>query len=443
MPPIDFPNLIITDSSHSNAAKKLGASDPRFHDAKFVEIQTPEGFIDRLREKAVTGNLVLVLDGDKDGSILIDGVPLDLKDLTGVKLQVKDSVYLEGESAKAFPAAASLQAKVKAAQFHDEWEVLELPIIEVVVDEGYAQVVDSTAGPKGLMHFVTLRKEGEAVVLRAKLVSANTPKNRNALKWNAPAGYRVPGNQWKVKITRNRTKKVKIPLVFYGKVIREVVVWVMWCRLKPLYSGQSVLDPVDNLGASQPRTTGALEAHGYVDWLMIITPSEIYGDKDRPALEQQEPAKVPGEEVFPDPFFGWEVATDVRAFSKKVTPTGKSVVLTAKTDPDGMYQWPNEDGKGLSEADKHENPYDDKAFFFGWPCRWEPPFHDSDGDPGEIRGLHDQARVFARVQLGSKWCRCSAVKRMRLQASALKSASGEWKQEPLTVPILEMNNSHW
>jgi hypothetical protein len=410
---------MITDSKNFDAAKKLKADDVRFTSANIVKVDTVDALIAELRNPVTVPRLILALDGDKNGAIEVDGVPLDLKDLTGVKMVVKDGIFLEGTSIKPFSGAATLKAKLipagNTSGVTDEWVVLELPQIAVVVDDNDEKTheVASTKGPGRLMHFVTVQETakkgvpGSKVVLHAKLVSANTAKNLKELK-------------------SHHTTQTTTCLTGFK-------------------TSDSPLNQ-DKLGALQPRTTGELDALGYVDWIITIKPPEIISDADRPDLEHQKKQKVPGENVVPDPFFGWELATDEREFIKKVTPTGKQVVLTGKTDPEGMYRWPNGDAEGLSTADEqnkdYEDPYTTKPFH-GWPSRWELAFKDSDGDPGEIRGFHRQGRVFERVQLDTTWYRCSDIKRYRLKASAKKLPSGEWEQEPNTEPLLELNNKKW
>jgi hypothetical protein len=68
---------------------------------------------------------------------------------------------------------------------------------------------------------------------------------------------------------------------------------------------------------------------------------------------------------------------------------------------------------------------------------------DDDGANGEIRGFHRQARVLARVQLQTKWYRCSNINRYRYRDSAKMMSSGKWDAEPGTEPILQMNNKNW
>jgi hypothetical protein len=335
------------------------------------------------------------------------------------------------------------------APVRDEWIVLELPEVAVVVDDNdkWTHEVASTKGHDGLTHFVTVQEKakkgmkGSKVTLHAKLVNANTAANRKQLKWDAAPKYAVPNDQWTVQIPREKVDKVQIPLMFKSNVVKQVVVWVVWCDLSALTSLESPLNH-DKLGSLQPRTTGALEAIGNVDWLITIKPPQIISDADRPDLEHQKKQKVPGENVAPEPFFGWELATDVRILIRKVTSTGRHVVLSGKNDPDGMYRWAGKDAEGLSTADEHEDPYSPDPFH-GWPSRWELSFDDSIGEPGEIRGFHKQARVFERVQLDNAWYRCSDVKRYRLKASAKKLPSGQWEPEPNTKPLLELNNKNW
>jgi len=457
--PQDFNTLMITDSKNHIGADNLKATDARFVYATIVEVNTVDAFIAELRKPLTTGVLVLALSGDKNGAIEIEGSPLDLKKLTGVKLVVQDVIFLEGISPKAFVGAATLKAKLiepgSSGGVKDEWE-LSLPKVAVVVDgnDKLTHEVAGTKGDDGFLHFVTVQKKSpkgakSEVILRAKLVTGDTAENLNQLKWDSPK-YRDPKDQRTVRISREKSDRVQIPLVFKGKVVKQVVIWIVWCELTPLMTSNSPLIPGDELGTLQPRTTGPpqLQALGYVDWLITIQPPGIISDADRPDLEHPTKQQVlPGELVVPNPFFGWDLATDERVFRKKVTPKGKHVVLSGKNDPGGMYRWPNGDAEGLSTLDSTndqvENPYTSKPPFHGWPCRWTESFEDSYGDPGEVRGFHRQGRVFERVQLGTTWYRCSEIKRLRLKASAKKTTAGEWKPEPGVDPVFQPDNKNW
>ena len=416
-------------------------------------MKTVDEFVAVLGQSKTAGVLVLVLDGDEDGRIEIEGKPVDLKDLTGVQLKVADDIYLEGESLNKFSGAATLKAKVKAqGVVRDDWEVVSLPQFAVEVDtknDKRTHKIPSTMDKDGLTHFVTVKEKNGYVRLRARIttVDIDTPKNRKELKWDAPASYRLKNDQWALKISRTGTKKVTIPLKFKGNVVKKVVVWVVWCKLTPLTTLKSVFDNVTILGPLQTRSSSTLELLANIDWLLTIEPVDIISDKDRPDLNHQKPKKVPGENVVPDPFYGWDLAIDTRVFKKGVTPTGKEIVLEAKTEPGGYYRWPTGDAEGVSTADEdgdpHNDPYNATVSFHGWPSRWGYAFEDSDGLPGEIRGFHQQARLLARVQLDTTWYRCSDIKLYRHKDTAKMLASGKWDPQPGTKPLLELNNKNW
>ena len=177
---------------------------------------------------------------------------------------------------------------------------------------------------------------------------------------------------------------------------------------------------------------------------MKINPPEVINDADRPAIELQDPIRVPGgSAAAPKYFFGWEFASDTRLRTSEIIPPSKKVVVTL----DQPYKWPAGGVDGKSEADEHMNPYGPDP---GWPSRWHTsPFEDAVGHKNQIAGFHQQWRVFVRVQLDATWYRCSKDYLFRFRATAKWRVSpagaptGRWDAQPKTKPVLELNNDHW
>jgi len=429
--------LIITDRKNAALAKNLQtgiwARAP-------IEVHTADELITELRRDQASYFLMLVFSGDKDGRILVDGDPLFAHKMTGLKRWVNDQTELRGNSDG--DLAPSLERELKKMKgpgsFQDKWDVLPQlppkPRITVDVDaqnDPRTHKIDGLAGAAGLTHFVTVQSTQGSVRLRAS-VAPNTPENQKAVSWSGVKP--VSGDPLAVSISRGKSKKVPISVSVKGGNTVKLVVWVVWCELTPRYKSPPA-SPLDGQkrGVQKPAAAAPnITIRAAVDWYLTIDPRQVITDADRPALELQPRQDVPGPSVRPDPFCGWEVAGDTRQLVQESPPGPGGPTKTA-------YRWPAGDAEGDSFANKKENPYDLANPTPGWPSRSD--FEFSDTPPkGLTRGIHWQARIFARVQLRDTWYRCSDFRTFRFRGSA-KWSSGKWGIEPKTTPFIKLDNA--
>jgi hypothetical protein len=331
-------------------------------------------------------------------------------------------------------------------------------------------------------HFVTVNGTGD-IVLTA-WIDRDTPQLRSQVKWEADNAD-ITSLGWiadrlKAKIPRNRPKGAKIPvrLKIGSDVCSEVVVWIIWSRLKADTNPNKIATmTLDKLGLNPHREEpGLYVAVAGIEWTATILPREIIFDNDRPAIEKQTREVPPGDDLgvaspvhrdaTGSEFMGWDMSRQKRRKGFKGNPEKHPPVPMKETTSSDLEQlrpvkdYPANPVEGNDDTKRNEdsNPYDQRDPQLGVvPGLGEkgtlrsadhPSLELSDTNPifppgfeeeGYTIRMHWQFREFVRVQLGKKWYRCSDFKPWRYYAN-IKRRNGKWNADPDRPDTFDLTN---
>ena len=308
--------------------------------------------------------------------------------------------------------------------------------------------------PQTLRHFVTINGTGD-VVLRATIFP-DTPLLRSKVTWEAD-GARITSpaqgaDRLTAKISRNRPTGARIPvkLKIEGHICFEVVVWIIWCKLKANTNTHDISSINKRPLGPHPHRNG--HDDGYVavagiDWTATIQPPRIITDNDRPAIEAQPRVAPPGTtktnhyelgvagpgnpDVSGSGFSGWDMSRQkrvkiFRGNPDKVPP--EPITETTKNDPDPgsrPVDYPANDIEGnddLGPRDEDSNPYDEATHQF--PGR---------GKKGTLRSADQPNSEFLDAEFED-----GETFRVRQQNS--KKLNGQWNKEPGQTDVFDTTN---
>lgn len=302
-------------------------------------------------------------------------------------------------------------------------------------------LVPSTMAAGGKKHFVSPKKNVRTFADYVILESSHATGFGAQFKWEgAIAEYSAPH---KARVPRNATGRhhVMIKNRATGKVVDEMIVWIVWCTITAK----------DARNMTGDKGTFFLTKMGY-EFTHAIAPKKIITDADRPNLAGNKVTSPPtagalnyeGKSLNGGSKKKWDSSRQIRA--KTLNP--KNVVLPGDASFHGNFpKFPNaKDGDGrpggagvtrardvflvgnddAGTGDEDNNPYTAPHVGELWgidrPARSLAHTAGADGNTVEWR-LH--FKEFARLEINRKWYLISDEFPWRVHLK-MKKVSGKW-----------------
>jgi Bacterial TSP3 repeat len=410
-----------------------------FDDTLFWEIYPPEG--EPISETVHVNDRHLDWDVDSINGVTLKGFsPVHIERVKVVKAP--------------FNANVTVQVKLEATNISDgvapSTVIVGLIPVRISPGAGMAGVlgdkVASYRGEGGERHFVTAKKSTEIGQAFVKLEAKGledawiTPGDSNQLvEWDPRVGE-TDGSvkKWKVKRDANGNFPVKIRTIAkYGhEEVMKRNVWVTWANIAT----------EDNTPKTLPATSDATELKliGKIRYRYTCEPAEMFDlTTDVPYLS--EPFSVPPPGVHPwsgNSLAGgagirYDASRQFRVVSKSNVPAVQSSLLIGHPD---VLDYPVDLIEGNDDPDQSGElrPYLPQGTPAVMLDRDDPhldlPHGLASATPQSTIVATAQFRQFARVQIGSRWYKCSDYFLSELVFKA-KRDNGKWIDDDSTFTL--------